>query len=411
MKLRLIFVSIILMLGALFASCGESKPQRELLSLRRATLEKVKKEIKKNDPAVMPAYEALLKEADAILKQPLHSVMEKPQTPPSGDKHDYVSRGTYWWPNPDTPDGLPYIRKDGLTNPENSDFTDCIYLQRLNNDVYTLGLAYYFSGDEKYAAKAAEMLKVWYLNEDTKMNPHLRYGQQIPGICDGRCIGIIDTRIGAKMLNGVMLLEGSESWTQEDDMALQQWFADFNDWLLNDPIGIEEGKQHNNHGTYYDVQVAAFAIYSGKPEIARQQIEKASFKRLDSQLAPDGEQPHEMDRTRPWAYCCMNLMGFTELAMLADRVGIDMWNYQTPNGSSIRKAVEWYFPILSKEKPWPKDEINSKYGSGTLLTAIAMSQEYDPEEYARQIGNMKNFTNDGYDFETSVINLTYPYKR
>ena len=41
------------------------------------------------------------------------SVMDKQHVPPSGDKHDYMSLGPYWWPDPDKPDGLPYIRRDG----------------------------------------------------------------------------------------------------------------------------------------------------------------------------------------------------------------------------------------------------------------------------------------------------------
>ena len=64
------------------------------------------------------ATKYLIREADKNLTSNIITVMDKPMTPPSGDKHDYMSMGRYWWPNPATADGLPYIRKDGVVNPE-----------------------------------------------------------------------------------------------------------------------------------------------------------------------------------------------------------------------------------------------------------------------------------------------------
>lgn len=61
--------------------------------------------------------------------------MDKTLVAASGNKHDYYSFPPYWWPNPDTQDGLPYIRKDGQTNPDaNSDATDKNRLVKMSND-------------------------------------------------------------------------------------------------------------------------------------------------------------------------------------------------------------------------------------------------------------------------------------
>ncbi len=64
------------------------------------------------------AVNSIISSAERTMTKNLVTVMDKPILPPSGDKHDYMSMGPYWWPNPDTDDGLPYIRKDGLVNPE-----------------------------------------------------------------------------------------------------------------------------------------------------------------------------------------------------------------------------------------------------------------------------------------------------
>ncbi len=64
------------------------------------------------------ALVALRHEADAALKQEPVRVVDKTSVPPSGDKRDYYDLSPYFWPNPNSPDGLPYIFRDGHVNPE-----------------------------------------------------------------------------------------------------------------------------------------------------------------------------------------------------------------------------------------------------------------------------------------------------
>jgi hypothetical protein len=77
-----------------------------------------------NDPRRQQLVHAVIAAADRAMTEGPFSVMDKPVLPPSGDKHDYMSRATYFWPDPSKPDGLPYIRHDGQTNPENRKITD-----------------------------------------------------------------------------------------------------------------------------------------------------------------------------------------------------------------------------------------------------------------------------------------------
>ena len=53
------------------------------------------------------------------------------------------------------------------------------------------------------------------------MNPNLRYGQAIPGVTDGRGIGLIDTRELSSIADAVGLLRPSRAWTASDDRAMQ----------------------------------------------------------------------------------------------------------------------------------------------------------------------------------------------
>ena len=67
--------------------------------------------------AIKPAFDKLTLDAEIALDMPFHSVMDKETVPPSGSKHDYMSLSIYTWPDPNTPDGLPYRIVDGVVNP------------------------------------------------------------------------------------------------------------------------------------------------------------------------------------------------------------------------------------------------------------------------------------------------------
>ena len=188
-------------------------------------------------PAYATAYQRLLADADDCMRQEPLSVMMKEQTAVSGDKHDYLSLSRYFWPDTTKADGLPYVSRDGVSNPE-LEKLDRVRLQKMATGVTTLSLAWFFSGDERYAAKATEWLRVWFLDKATRMNPNLNYAQIVPGLYDGkgRCYGVIDGYSFVEMLDAVQLLEGSKAFTRRDAKALKTWFSDFLHWMLTSGV-------------------------------------------------------------------------------------------------------------------------------------------------------------------------------
>ncbi len=351
-------------------------------------LSSVQTQLKANDARMKVALAALEEEAAKALQMKPVSVMDKGVAPPSGDKHDYMSQAPYWWPDPSKAKGLPYIRRDGERNPEINRITDHASFDRLMDAVSTLGLAFHFTGKPQYADHAARLVRVWFIDPATRMNPHLRYGQGIPGINEGRGIGIIETRRLPKMLDGVLLITGSPAWRPEDAAALQAWMRSYLTWLLESQHGKEESKNGNNHETWYDVQAAGLALYTGQRDVARRVLE-GSRDRIARQIQPDGRQPRELERTRAWHYSIFNIEAFFDLATLGDRVGVDLWRHRSQDGRSLRAAVDFLIPYGLEEQKWPYQDITGFSGAElhTVLRRAAVAWKAPRyAELARRVG-------------------------
>ncbi|MEO5683226.1 MAG: alginate lyase family protein [Chitinophagaceae bacterium] len=333
----------------------------DVLITNAARLADIKQKLQQKDKSAMVIISTLQKQADSLLAVQPVSVMEKAFTPVSGNKHDYMSQAPYFWYDSSKPKGLPYLRRDGERNPEIYKITDRTYLGKIDNACRVLSLAWYFTGEEKYAAKSAVVLRTWFLNEATKMNPHLDYGQAIPGINSGRGIGIIETIALTGIADAAGLLKGSRSWTSADNAGLKNWYTAYLQWMLSSKNGTEEHAAKNNHGTWYYAQAIDFALFTGDKQKAIELINE-SKKRLDSQLTAEGRQPLEIERTNGLGYSTMNLRGWFTVATLAGKAGIDLWKYKTPNGASLRTAFDWLLPYATAEKTWDWQQISSYNG-------------------------------------------------
>lgn len=301
-------------------------------------------------------FNELIAMAESAFSSPGYTVTDKKNPPPGGTLNDYTSLSKYYWPNPDTPDHLPWIGKDGLRNPAADDY-DAPRVLDFCLAVSSLAGAAKLTGETKYAIKAGTLLRRWFLDPATKMNPHMNYAQFSPGNFSGSCVGVIDAHFFCELIEAIRVLEFNENWTETDLQNLKVWFKEFQTWLCTAPLPLEEATMRNNHGTWYDLQLVSVSLFIGDTDRAIRQIRECSFARLDGQLNENAEMPQELRRTLSLTYTYFNLLGWSWLAALAKTQGIELWKHRNIHGISLHDAFKKVLPSFLGQEEWKHQQI------------------------------------------------------
>ena len=401
---------VIVLVALLSFSCNNSESdnnQAETILMEAENLANAKLLIENNDSKLRFAFNQLIQEAEMALKENPVSVTDKKKLPPSGNKHDYASYSRYWWPDPHEPSGLPYIRLDGETNPDSQslEYSDRQRIGTLGFNTETLGLAYYLTGKEKYAIKAAEFLRTWFLDEETRMNPNVNHAQIRPGHNQGTKSGVLDGRLMIGALEGSLLISSSSALSKNEQLRLKKWAAAYFEWLTTSEFALEEAASKNNHGSFYDVQALYFALYSENKEAASQIAQKFIQRRLYNQIREDGSMPEEIARTRPLFYSIYNLHAMFLVAHLAQKVDVDVYEKDKVD-SRLRAGLNYLIPYTDPNNQWPQSTIGDTDRMKLFIILQMADRIYQDQDYLKEA--------DVLSFEKRKIqrsNLVFPIIR
>lgn len=299
----------------------------------------------------------IVNQSELIRSQKPHSVIEKTELPPSGDKHDFLALAPYRWPDPTKPDGLPYLDHDGAVNPEIAKIPDKKNMNDMINNVKILSRAYYFTNNSEYVSKSIELLRVWFINKDTRMNTNFNYGELNRGIEKINSGGLMGGKNLTDILDSIGLISSSPEWNNIYQSKINSWFNNYLDWLLKSESGQKESKKLNNHKTFYSVQVASIAVFLNRTDVAKKIFKDTMKVQLPLSLEEDGRQPQELRRTKALHYSLLNLAGLIKLANVGKHIGIDLWNYTTPRGATLEKSIDFLIPYIEKKQIWPYPQI------------------------------------------------------
>ncbi len=305
----------------------------------------------------------LQKEVEAALQQEPVSVVRPKRLAPSGDPHDYVSLAAYFWPNPDTEDGLPWISRDGEINPER-DEGDCIPLFQMCTVVRLLCLGHVLLKDPNCLPRAEDWIRTWFLDPETRMHPHMCYAQYVPGRADGHCWGLIDGTLLPGMLDAVLLIQ--DELDPGTLSALREWVATFARWFIDSDLGREEAEMHNNHASWHLAQAVGYLSFAHQEEEARKRLQHLADDMVLDQIEADGSQPHELDRTLSYMYSCYNLLAHTCTLIYAERLGVEL----QPESMDRLKAASNFLEPAAAGEPWDWPQIKP-LDPTLLLSAMA----------------------------------------
>ncbi len=267
----------------------------------------------------------------------------------SGGLHDYFSEGDYWWHDPKNPGG-PYIRRDGMSNPENfNEHREAMI--RLSLIVPALTAAWVLTKERKYADHAGQHLRAWFVDPATRMNANLQYAQAIFGVTKGRGTGIIDTLHLVEPARAATLLMASNAL--EGGKNIQKWFADYLEWMRTSKNGQEERDAKNNHGTCWVLQAGEFARFTQNADVMAWCRERFKTVLVPHQIAPDGRLPLELARTKPYSYSLFDMDVLCGIAQSLSIKSDDLWNFATPDGRGLRKLMAFMYPYIKDKSTWP----------------------------------------------------------
>jgi hypothetical protein len=303
-----------------------------------------------------PSFAALIRDADAALELRIAKVTDKRRMQKGASARHYASLAPYWWPDARNR-SAPYVRRDGVVNPEREGINyDLLRLQQFSESVEALALAYYFSGEPRYADAAALWIHVWLLDPEHSMLPNLDYAQGVPGRASGRKEGVIDARWFMPVIESIGLLESAQVFSDSEHKQLRDWFAALVQWIAKSELGRAERAANNNHGIFYDLQLAHFALYAGYEDVAKHVLQEFPKRRLARQMAPDGSLPEELKRTRSFHYSTWTLGAIFDVATLSTCFDMESHWQLAPAQASPRKALAFIRPYLDPAQRWPWPE-------------------------------------------------------
>ena len=182
-------------------------------------------------------------------------------------------------------------------------------------------MTFWYTNNQSYAVTAARLLRTFFLNNSTRMNPNLNHAVDEPGsqACNDGLTGAaqskscgwggtVDFANMRYALNAVALLEYADAngthWTKDDREGLRAWMGSFLDWWLTSVLGQSSRALKDNIGTAYTISVLAMANYTAEAGVAKSVVRADSLRHVAQQIAPDGSIPCEDAPNMQFSFGC-----------------------------------------------------------------------------------------------------------
>ena len=282
--------------------------------------------------------ENLVTQSKAAMERPVLTILNKKGCAPSGDPQDYFSLAPYFHVEKDQ----RIIHKDGVRiaattlGTAESSGNDRAVLEQMIYDVCVTTLTGYVAGRDTAYEHAATLIRAWFVDEATRMNPNMRFAQCLPGSNKGQAWGVVEFRNCWPLLDAITLLRRAQVLTGVEFDSINSWFAEF----LDDLTSHQGGKANNNIAVWHDLIAASIAAFLGRHSQAAQILADVPI-RISSQLSAFSVPHSEIQRTRPLHYGLFLTQGLVYLCWLGRRLGMDLWQYKASMSRSVAMLIRF----------------------------------------------------------------------
>jgi hypothetical protein len=336
-------------------------------------------------------HDRILAEAGRALTQAVIPITSIAAARSPGSAHDLYSEPEDFFPDPASAIAPWIQRKPSAVNPEA--FTahrDAVYA--LSTAVAALAAAFVLTSEPRYAAKAAEHLRAWFVTPATRMTPALPFAQRIPnaatGRAEGRFEGVLDTLPLAETAHSVRFLAASDALSAEELKAVRGWFAEYFEWLNNSLVGGLARDQKDHHASswlfqcaaYADANVTGFSSDDTRLNTLRHRFHTVT---LRAQMTAMGNFPHEVSTAYPYRNSLFNLDLLSLACDLLTTRFDNAWEYELQDGPGMRSAFAYHFPFLVNRAAWPypADPVDFKLLPARRISLLLAGQAYRRPEY------------------------------
>lgn len=315
-------------------------------------IETIKDKIASNQQPWKTAYDKMISQANSALNIPTQSVTFGGEVPPSGDKHDYFTEP-------------PYL-SDGVYDP-NADRTDYNSAIKMRDSVRSLGMAYAFTGDSKYADKAVQLVRAWAIDPDTKLNPKFTNGQSH--------IEIAITMSG--VFYGIDLIWNYPGFSSDDKVAIKSWAQQFAD-------SGRTFSSNENFDLWRLVFVSSASVIAEDANNLNYVFDRWKYD-ISDQMDTEGKIIRELHRTTSLSYSMSGVNGFIITAELARHYGVNLYDYKTPDGKGLELTLDFHAPYVINPSTWTRQQIRPYIGQNAGSYELAYSWK-KKDSYQNAIG-------------------------
>ncbi|KAL7425298.1 hypothetical protein Q5752_000986 [Cryptotrichosporon argae] len=235
----------------------------------------------------------LAKEVTKIIEAPTtYSVTFSPLLCPAGRNYLYTLKPYFW------EEGGKWVRRDGRKNPYCEQAQGQKQLEQLALAIRTLAWGTSLPAlAARCNAEAEHLLRVFFVDNDTKMLPEVLYAQCIPDKLEGTQTFVIAMRYLILVSQSVHFFKLPAAL----DAALRSWFRAQVDWMLKSDQGTRARDNGNNIAFWYHAIIRTHLSYLD-PAASLKYARDALTGLRAARARPADLFADELARTRPAHY-------------------------------------------------------------------------------------------------------------